>query len=229
MRPGPHAAMRHRRATPTPIHPIHPTARLLGLRRSAAGQPWRRRPRRLLRAAVRRPLFPDPAPRQCELGAALQRVLPGGQDAGVQRQPDRPRLCEQRRALCRPRERVRLSPEDRRGLHLQRQGLVRPRAHRRRVRPDLAAGRHRGERRQRQGGADRDAGRQGTPHGRGRTPGVARLAHRAVPRRCRPARSRFRRTCGAGARDRRRCRKIDLEAASTQSARRPPRRSTATR
>ena len=46
------------------------------------------------------------------------------------------------------------------GLHLQRQGCVRAREDRRRVRSDLAAGRHRGERRQRESRADRDGGRK---------------------------------------------------------------------
>ena len=76
--------------------------------------------------------------------AALQRVLPGGQDAGVQRQRRSTTPREQRRALCRSGQCVRLPPEDRRGLHLQRQGRFRPRAHRCRGRPDPAAGRYRG-------------------------------------------------------------------------------------
>ena len=203
------------------------------LRRASGERVLRRRrwPRRLLRAAVRRALFPDPAQRQCEPGAAVQRVLPGGPDAGVQRQPDRPRLCGRRPALRRPGERVRLSPEDRRGLQLQRQGLVRPRAHRRGVRPDAAAGRHRGERRQRQGGADRDACRQGTRPGRKAAANARRCAARAPrhPPRCRPPRSRPPR------RPRRRCRPRrptifrKTDPISIESARRPPRRSTAPR
>ena len=40
---------------------------------------------RLLRAAVRRAPFPDAAPQQRHLDPALQRVLPGREDAGVQR------------------------------------------------------------------------------------------------------------------------------------------------
>ena len=176
-------------------------------RRASGTLLGRRRPRRrLLRAAVRRALFPDPAPCQCEPGAALQRVLPGGQDAGVQRQPDRPRLCGRWTALRRSGERVRLPPADRRGLQLQRQGRVRSRARRRGVRSDAAAGRHRVERRQRQGGADRDACRQGTwpvPRpsarrcaARARRPPSRLRAPRLRPKhRCRPRRpTTFRKT-----------------------------------
>ena len=59
-------------------------------------------------------------------------LLPGREDAGVQRLQDRPRGRRQRRALCRSRQRVRLSREDRSRLHLQRQGPVRPCTDRRR-------------------------------------------------------------------------------------------------
>ncbi len=82
---------------------------------------------RLLRAAMRRTAFPDAAAQQRHLGPALQRVLPRREDTGVQRQRDRSRGRAERYAICEPRQCVRLPREDRFGLYLQRQGLVRPR------------------------------------------------------------------------------------------------------
>ena len=81
-------------------------------------------------------------------------------------------------------------------------------------RSDLAAGRHRGDRRQRQGGADRDGGQQGTARGRDRTAGAARHApRRAAGRRDAGLAAACR---GAGARPpTKRCRKTD---SSTESA-----------
>ena len=68
-------------------------------------------------------------------------------------------------------------------------------------RPDLAAGRHRGERRQREGGADRDGGQQGTPRS---APSGRHCAARVAPRRhLRGRRDTSFAACGAGARGRR--------------------------
>ena len=115
-------------------------------------RPERRTPRtasrdgrrgRLLRADLRRALFPDPAHGRREPGAAMQLVLSGEPDQDLQRQQHRPRGRGGRQALFRAEHGLRLSREDRPGLHLQRQGRLRPRHPAGAERPDAATGRHR--------------------------------------------------------------------------------------
>ena len=79
-------------------------------RAAAAERRCRLRPRhRLLRADLRRPLFPAAAPCRREPGRTVQIVLSGGEDHGVLRQQDRHRGGAKRHALCRSRQCLRLS------------------------------------------------------------------------------------------------------------------------
>ena len=91
------------------------------LRRSVRPQPaaraatapgrHRRLRTRILRAQLRRPVFPAGA-RQRDAGADVPGVLPGQPDQGLLRQHHRQRVLRHRRALCR--QRKRLSPIARR-------------------------------------------------------------------------------------------------------------------
>ena len=104
---------------------------MFGDSRRPAGEAERLRPRHgLLRAHLRRPLFPAAAPCRRVAGRAVQVVLPGGQDHGLLRQQDRHRGRAERHALRRSRQRLRLSRQGQRQLLLQRQGRARPRARR---------------------------------------------------------------------------------------------------
>ena len=123
-----------RKPVPTPIRLA--CSAVSGRRR---GQ--RLRPRHgLLRADLRRPLFPAATPCRRDAGRAVQVVLPGGQDHGVLRQQDRHRGRAKRHALRRSRQRLRLSRQGERRLLLQRQGRARARP-RRRVRAIRPCGR----------------------------------------------------------------------------------------
>ena len=93
----------------------------------------------LLRAHLRRPLFPAAAPCRRHAGRALQVFLSGRQDHGVLRRQDRHRRRAKRHALRRSRQRLRLSRQDGRWLHLQRQGRAGARPCRHAERSDLAA------------------------------------------------------------------------------------------
>ena len=106
-----------------------------------AGEAKRLRPRHgLLRAHLRRPLFPAAAPCRLDAGRAVQVVLPGRQDHGVLRQQDRHRRRAKRHALRRSRQRLRLSRQGERRLLLQRQGRARARAGRYSGDPTLRPG-----------------------------------------------------------------------------------------
>ncbi len=82
----------------------------------------------LLRAHLRRALFPDQRIRQSEPGCVVQQFLPGQRNQGGLRQQYRQCRDRERKALFRTAECVSLSQRDRRGMHLQRQGPDRPRA-----------------------------------------------------------------------------------------------------